>query len=354
MGGLFKSKSKKTTEKTTSHQDQQNWLADNPAYAALVNKAIGEANSYNLPDYQLAGVSQETKNQLNALTKGVDLSSYTQSADFLKKFGQGEMNAAKQSFNNYNNVLGQLGDMSQSDYSNMIQNEINGSLTQGRINQLQTNLNEQTGTAINALNRQAGGGGNMGNSRAGVAQGIIQGKAANALTSGIVDIQSAEEQLAGNRVSNYLQTRFNAATTGLQAAQNQQQFGFAAFNQGQTYNSQYNAGYLQNIQNSITAQDQLRAYQQQTLDVNRQNQLQRMSPALNRLMYANQGLLPVANFQTTGNSTGTTTTIAPGQGSLGQSLLGMGGAVVGGMIGGPAGAQLGGMFGSMAGGAMTR
>lgn len=213
---------------------------------------------------------------------------------------------------------------------------------------------------VNALNKAAGGSGNMGNSRAGVAQGVMLGKTQNALAQGITGIQTEEEAAATNRVNSYLTNRLNAATTGLQAAQNQQQFGYNAFNQGQTYNSQYNAGYLQNLQNAIGAQDTLRGYQQQQLDVNRANQMQRMSPALNRLMYANQGLAPIANFSTTGNSTGTTVTTQTQSGGLGQSLMGMAGAAAGAYFSGGLGltaAQgmgLGGMFGGMIGGGMSR
>lgn len=360
MGGLFKSKKTTTTEKTESKQEQQNWLAKNPEYVSLVNSAISEASNYNLPDYELAGPTAAQNQQLAALTKGVDLSSYQNAANYLQGLGKNDITQGQKNVSQYNNILSNIGGMTQADYSNAIQNEINGAITGNRIRDLQTNINEQTGTAINALNKQAGGSGNMGNSRAGVAQGIIQGKAAQALTQGITTIQGEEETAAANRVQSYLTNKYNAATAGLTAAQNQQQFGYNAFNQGQTYNSQFNAGYLQNIQNALTAQEQVRGYQQQQLDVNRMNQLQRMSPALNRLMYANQGLAPIANFSTSGTSSGTTTTTQSSSGGLGQSLMGMAGAAAGAYFSGGLGltaAQgmgLGGMFGGMIGSGMSR
>lgn len=91
--------------------------------------------------------------------------------------------------------------------------------------QLGKDINQAYEGQVNALNQQATASGNMGSSRAGVAQGVMSGKANEALARGTADIQNTARTNAYNQAIGTLQgnqqTNLNAANSLGQLGMNQ-------------------------------------------------------------------------------------------------------------------------------------
>lgn len=348
-GGSNKTKSE---EKANSSNQQESWLMKNDTYKGYLNQAITEAENYNTPQYQLAGENQNMQDALNNLAHGINPQGYKDAQEFMSNLGKDYLSKGQTGLENAQNTLSQFQNMSQSDYQNMMKSEYNSDLVKSQIGQMTEGVNENYADQVQALNQQANQAGGMGNSRAGVAQGRMAQAAQKAIAAGTVQYQTAEEQNAYNRLTGYIGNRMNAAGTMAQLANSQLNAGYQAYNQGMQYQNQYNQTMLQNWQNQLTAGNYQRTLQQQQLDVSRQNQLIAQSPALNRLMMLNQGMLPLAGLQQYGQNTGsgTTTSTSPSGGnSLLGSLMGTAGQGIGQYFGGPMGGQIGGSIGGSTG-----
>lgn len=343
-GGSNKSKSE---EKTNTNSTNQSWLMNNDTYKNYANQAINEAANYKAPDYQVAGENQNMQDALNNLANGINPQGYKNAQEFMQNLGQKYLTQGDQGLQNAQGTLSQFQNMSQEDYQKMMKSEYNSDLVNSQIKQLTANVNQQYQDQVQDLNHTANAMGDMGNSRAGVAQGVMAGQAQKAIAAGTVQYQSAEEQNAYNRLTGYIGNRMNAASTQAQIAQSQLNAGYQGYNQGMNYLNQYNQATLQNWQNQLAAGNTQRQIQQQQLDVNRKNNLLAQSPSLQRLIMLNQGMLPIAGLQSTGTNIGTSTTTSTtpvqGGGMLG-SLMGTVGSGIG-QIFGQTGQQLGGAIG---------
>lgn len=353
---IFGGGSSSHTETTNQNSSQSNWLASNPAYQALVNRSINEANNFNMPLYQLAEMTPQQQQALAAMQKGQDYSNIQNSANYLQNVGQGMINQGQTGLTSAQNSLNELQNLSQDQYNNYLKGFYNNDLVNSQIGQLTNTVNEQKGHDILNLNIGASQMGGMGSSRAGVAQGVISGKALNAIASGTVQYQTAEEGLAQQRLTSYLGTRQSAATTNAQIAQQQLSYGTNAYGTGTNFYSTYLAGLRQNQQDAINAAQIQRQYEQQRLDVQRANNIISQTGAAQRLMQVNQALAPIAGYASTSNGTQTTTTQQSGGNSLLGGLMGAGGSMLGGTylqgVGGLTqgqGQQIGGMLGGVFG-----
>ncbi|HDS4910791.1 TPA: hypothetical protein QH056_001826 [Klebsiella oxytoca] len=319
----------KTTESSNTNQQQQSWLQNNPQYQALETNALNEAKNFNMPQYQLAGMNEQEQAALSKLSAGVDTSQYKNASNLLLGQGTNAYNEGTNILSGAYSTLNQLGNMSQSDYQNMMKSEFNSDLVNEQINQMKGDINQNYALQVEGLNQQASGSGNMGNSRAGVTQGRFAEAAQKAIASGSVQYRTAEEGNAFNRLNSYLNQRISTANSLAGIGAGQQQMGLSAYGQGMNYYNQYNQAQTLNAQNQYAAGQAYQNFAQQQLDVNRQNQILSQSPALQRLAYYNQTYIPMANLQTTGNAsgTGTSNTYAPGQGgNMLGGLMGMAGA----------------------------
>jgi hypothetical protein len=351
-------KSTKTVTKVVEKQDQsqENWLAKNPQYQKLVNDAINEAANYKIEDQQLAGLNPDIQNALSQLSQGVDLSGYKNAQDYFTNLGQQYQQQGQQGLSQAQDVLSQYANLSQADYQKMLQSEFNSSLVNDQIKQLTGDVNKNYALQVEGLNQQAGAAGGMGNSRAGVAQANFAEGANKAIAQGSVQYRQAEESQAMNRLNTYMNTRLSTAQTQAGIAQNQISTGLQAYGQGMNYMNQYNNLNIQNQQNRLTAGEYMRNYQQQQMDLAYQNRMSAQSTSLQRLMFVNQGLSPIAGYAqygTTNTNKNTNSTQSGGGGGLGgiMGAVGMvGGAVAGAYMGNPAlGMQLGGAIGGAAG-----
>lgn len=342
-------KSSGSTTKTTQTQD--NWLSRNPAYQAMVNQVISESAHYNVPEYQLAAENDVMKNALNNLGQGLDLKGYQTAQDYFTNLGQAQTTAGQAGLANAQGVLNQFQNMTHEQYQAEMQKEYNSDLVNQQIAEMKADVNENAAQAVEGLNQQATSSGNMGSSRAGVAQGVIQGKAMRAIASGSAQIRGAEENAAMQRLSQYMNTRTGAASANAQIAQGQMTTGLGAYGQGLNAYNAFNQAQVNQWNNQLTAGNYQRQLQQQQIDLSRQNELLRQSPALQRLMMANQGLGPIANWSTSGTSVQKTQQAGGGNGMMG-GIMGAVGTGVGAYFGGPMGASMGGALGSSIGGAM--
>ncbi|EIZ5832156.1 hypothetical protein MPS38_003052 [Salmonella enterica] len=346
MGGLFKKKSSKST--TTEDTKNQNWLAQNKEYSSLVNQGISQGSQMNIPGYQLADFNDSWYSAAQNLQKGTNLDYLSQGANYMQGLGQNQLNSGLSLQNQAMGQLSRFANMSQEDYQAGFRSEYNGDLVKEQVAGLTSDVNDWYLGAVHNLDQSAVASGNMGSSRAGVAQGVLGGQAAKAIASGSLQYRTAEEGAAQNRYMSYLNLQNQGASQLANLAGQQISTGSSFYNQGMGYQSQYNAGWLQNQQNALNVGSMMQQQQQQQLEIQRQNQLLQQSPALARLGYMNQFLGPIANYSTTGQKT--TTTVAPAQGNgMMGGLMGAAGAVAGAYFGGPMGAQLGASLGGAVG-----
>lgn len=349
MGGLFKKKS--STTKSTEDTKNSNWLANNKEYTNLVNAGITQGSNMTIPDLQVADYGQGWYNAANNLTNGVDLSGYQDATQYMNELGQNQLNSGLALQGQAQSMLGKFANMTQEDYQKGFKSEYNSDLVNEEIAGMTSDVNDWYLGAVQGLNQNATMSGNMGSSRAGVAQGVLGGQAAKAISSGSTAFRQQEESAAQNRYMSYLGMQQNGANALANLAGQQISTGSNFYNQGMSYYGAYNQGYLQNQQNAINVGAMMQQQQQNQLNVAYQNNLTAQSPALARLGYMNQFLGPIANYSTTGSKTTTTVMPQQGNGMMG-GIMGAAGAVAGAYFGGPMGAQLGASLGGAVGNSM--
>ncbi|EBT2241093.1 hypothetical protein CJH86_05445 [Salmonella enterica] len=354
MGHILGGGSKKQSSTQKTDSTQNSFLMNNADYKNYTNKAVSEIGNINIPVQQLAEMPAAQREALQKLMQGQDYSYLQNAQNYMSNYGSNQLNQGQTRLQGATDILTRLQNMSGEDYQNMVKSGMNNDLVNSQIKQATSDINDYTNSQISNLNVNAAGSGNMGSSRAGVAQAVMVGQGAKAVGSASVQYRTAEEQAATQRLQNYLNLQGNTAGQLAGIGQNQMTMGYSAYNTGIGYGSQYTAGQLQNQQNAVNAGNISRTYQQQQLDINRNNAMMLSAPSLARLGYANQYLLPMAQLSQTSNGTTTTTQNVPKQSALG-ALLPMAGMVAGG-YGASAmgmttneGIQAGGAFGGMAG-----
>ncbi|EGI0196852.1 hypothetical protein IFY90_004255 [Salmonella enterica] len=350
MGGILgKKKSSKTT--TDKKEENSNWLMKNAAYTGLANQGIKEGSQMSIPDQQLAEYGENFYRALNNMGEGVDLSDYARYQGFYDDEAQSQLSAGNRNLAGATDTLTRIQNMSGDQWRDEFSQEYDSDLVRSRIDQVSQTYRDQEGLSLQSLNQGAVASGNMGSSRAGVAEGVIRSNTAKNIASATVDIQAQEEQLAEQRLMNRYGLNQGAASTMASIGQGQIGQGYnltsAAFGVSQALNQ----ARISNWNNSIYAGQVSQGIEQQRLDLEYQNNLRRQSPSLARLGYMNQFLGPMANYQTFGNSTTTTTTPAQKSGFMG-TVLGAAGTAVGAYFGGPIGAQVGGAVGGAVGNAI--
>ena len=353
MGKLFShGKDQKQTTKTESSNEQTSWLEKNPQYQQLQQDALNSAQNFNIPQYQLAGSNQYLDEAQQRIAQGVDLTGYQQGSQFMQGTGKTQFEQSQNALQGYQSTLNKIGNMGQSDYQSLMKNEYNSDLVNSQINEAKQDITDQYNEQVQGLNQQATATGNMGSSRAGVAQGVIAGKAQRALGSASVQYRTAEENAAFNRVQAHLGNTLNAAQAGAGIAQSQASQGLNMYNTGMNYYNQYNKAQQQNAQNMYAVGQYQQQQQQNQYNNDRQNALINASPSLARLAYFNQTYLPMAQLQTYGTAQGTSVvTQTQDKASPFGGLMGMFGTGIGGYFGGAAGAQAGGAAASAFGNA---
>ena len=176
----------------------------------------------------------------------------------------------------------------------------------------QKNLDRQ----VQGLNQSATASGNMGSSRAGVAQGVMTGETNKAIAQGTASIQNSARTTAYNQALGTLQGN---QQTNLSAANS---LGSLGMNQGQLQAS--NAGVYQNmLQNQATAANTTQTQAQGQADNQWFNQVGSSNAGWDNLSKYLQTVGSIGGMGGTSNTSGTSQTSGGGAGMMG-TILGAG------------------------------
>lgn len=280
-----------TQNQSTTQHEQQNttgatnsWLTSMPGLNQIVQKVTQEVNNQTVQPYQLAGLNQTQQAALDALSKG-------RNTDQLNSLLSQYQNQAS-GFTNYGDQQTQINNLAQGYYQ--------GDLVKQNKADLQTDLSRQLAGQEATLNQQAVGTNNMGSSRAGVAQGVMERGAQENYAKGAASIENDARNSAYNMAyQQYQQGQSNLNTNlGQQTA-----LAGNLMNVGQ-----------QDAQTAFNAGQVQQTASQNALDVARQNALMNQSSSLQALNQYLPAFNSLAGYgtNTTGSATGTST----GTGSL--------------------------------------
>lgn len=241
MGKLFGSS--KTTSTSTS--TSQPWKVAIPMLEKALNSATelfdeqGGINSEWI-DKELADLTPEMQQSVKDLISSSEVKDSLKSASEAAKSGLSGIESSNNLLQNLakNGInADQINDMSGKLYDS--------TLVQSQIDQVGKDVRDQLGASIKGINQNATASGNMGSSRAGVAEGVAKGKAADAIAEGSANIQNSARQSAMNQAMSTLQGN---QQTSLNAAN---QLGSLGVNSAQLQQSTAN-GYNQTLQNQLT------------------------------------------------------------------------------------------------------
>lgn len=222
---MSKPKSQSQTQTSTSEsapwKEAQDQLKDILSEAQKQYEATGGLDG-NWIDRQFPDLSDEMKASLSNMATSGNLGNVADQINGITAGAQG----------NVNNASDALTGMTQGGITGAQVNDLAGQLydndtVTSQTEQLGKDVNKSYEQQVEALNQQAVGSGNMGSSRAGVAQGVMSGKANEALAKGSADIKNSARTNAYNQALGTLQGN---QSTNLNAAG---QLGQLGMNQGQ-------------------------------------------------------------------------------------------------------------------------
>lgn len=306
------------TSQNTVQNTQQQQTANSFAYnlPGFQETAAGLANNQiNLPAQQRAGWNDAQNRAYSEMVNG-----------------NPQLNSVSQGYADLMNQTSTAG------MNNLISSYMDNDAVKANYNQLKANLSEVYEGQVQGLNQRATATGNMGSSRAGVAQGVMAGQMDKNLSQGF------------NQIYN------NAYTNATSLAQQQ------ISNTGSILGVQ-RTNALQDIQNRFNAGTSLQTETQSQLNNDYQNQFNANNPYYVQAQYTWPLLSGVADFSKTGttNTTGNTYTNQNSFTNMNANATqqkaqagwqGILGTAVGGGIGGyfgdsgaKAGAAIGGLWG---------
>lgn len=271
---------------TTSHQQQveaaskNSWLMQLPQLSQLVSQSLTEAANMRTPavvqaqmtDSEKAALATLQQNQGSAQLQALQ----QQQAALTAKYGNAQNNAAE-----INSLTSQF---------------YNSQNVQTQKQQLESELNRNLAGQLHQNDLSAVGSHNLASSRAAIQAGIYQRNQAEALSKGYAQIETAETAAARQQAQNVWSQTLQAQQTGLS-----NQASMAA--QQQSLN-------IQGAQAQLAAGAAERTYNQQALDIQRQNQILQQSQGMTALSSMLPSLQALANLGV--SSTGTTTQNAQG------------------------------------------
>lgn len=323
-------KKKSQTTKTESKTENNPWA---PAQGQLKDILSEAQEQYektggldgNWIDKQFPDLTPEMKASLSNLASSGQLNQVADNINKITSGAAGNVNQAGSALGGMTSggITGQqINDLASQLYdSDTVKSQV-GNLTEDAMK----NYDRQ----VNQLNQQAGATGNMGSSRAGVAQGVMAGETNKAIARGTADIENAARTSAYQQAMGTLQGN---QQTNLSAAGALGQLGM---NQGQLQAG--NAGIYQNIlQNQATAANTTQTQAQGKAENDWFNQMGGANAGWDNLSKYLQMVGSVGGMGGTSNSTGKNTASGGGGGLMG-TVMGLG-SVGAGIIG--SGAQAG-------------
>lgn len=262
------------------------WLLD--LLKPMISGAISGVGT--IPENVLAGMTDAQKEALDKLTQGQDWSGMQQGAGQLGSWAQGQMgnanNMQNQGMADYRDIMDKL---QGGGFNDMVNNMYNSDLVQAQKENIGKDIQSGLNKSVQALNQQSSGSGNMGSSRAGVAQGVMTGEAMDAYAKGAAGIESnawnTAVQSAGQQAGQMMQGALGGINSG------NQMFGQAGnmFNSSMGWGSNIMGGMLQDTTNKFQAGSIQQQWNQAQIDNDRLNQMIKNNPQLAQL----QLLLPI-------------------------------------------------------------
>lgn len=338
-----KSSNKQTT---TSDSSQKSWLMDIPGLQDMANNLV--SNSTNLPDYVYEGLNETQMNALNQLISGRDQSTIQGQSDYLNdqsiKFSSAGLNQANDAANTFNKYA----NMSNADYNQMISDATNSGLVNTQKEISTRNIQKALDKNVNQLNQAASGTGNMGSSRAGVAQGVMTSEALTAIGDANAAIDQNAYQNAINSVNNQIGSSLSAAGQLSSQGLNFSQMGMSGLNSSMGWNNTINDNVIKDLNNMFNAGSIFQTNSQNQANNAWQNQVKNDNPYLSQWQQIVNALGPAAGWSTTGTQTSTAKTSGGGSNWM-SGLTGLAGAGIGGYFGGSTGATAGAGIGSSLG-----
>lgn len=298
----------KTNSSSSSNSTTESWLLE--MMKPIIGDAIGNAG--NMPEYGFAGLNKEQMEALEGIMGGRDWAGLQQGAGALGQMGWDQMTQGgqylKDAMGQYKDIMGQ---MSGQGYQDLVQGLYNSDLVNQQLDVMDTRIQSGLDKSIQGINQRASGSGNMGSSRAGVAEGVAIGEAADARASGTAQIQNAAWGQAITGANNQLGNLANAAGNQLTLGQNLLNQGSSTIGGAMEWGNNIQSGFQQDLFNKLTAGGIIQGNTQGQMDTDRLNQIIKDNPALGKL----QLLLPIIGgtagwgSSTSGNSSGSSTNV---------------------------------------------
>lgn len=321
------SKGKSQTQTQESKTESNPWGPAQDQLKDILNQAKDQFDKTggldgNWIDKQFPGLTDEMKSSLSNMAESGNLG---QVADNINQITAG-------SAGNVNNASNALTGLASGGVTGQQVNDLAGQLydsdtVKSQTSQLATDVNKSYNQQVEALNQQAVGSGNMGSSRAGVAQGVMSGKANEALAKGTADIQNSARTNAYNQALGTLQGN---QSTNLNAAG---QLGQLGMNQGQLQAGNSSI-YQQMLGNQNNAAQQGQNQVSGEAANNWFNQTGSANSGWDNLSKYLQVVGSIGGMGGTSNSTGTSTASGGGSGWMNQAMgLASTGAGIAGSLG---------------------
>lgn len=317
-------KSKSQTQKTESKTENNPWapaqdqlkdiLADAQAEYEKSGGISGDWINKNYPD-----LTDDMKNSLQNMSDSGQLNAV---ADQINNITSG----AADNVNNASNALGGMtsGGITADQINSMADSLYDNDLVKSQTDQLNKDVTHQYNQQVQQLNQQAAGSGNMGSSRAGVAQGVMAGKASDAISEGSSNIQNAARTSAYQQALGTLQGN---QSTNLSAAG---ALGNLGMSQGQLQAGNSSI-YEQMLQNQYNAANVGQSQAQNQANNDYYNQYGQANAGWDNLNNYLNMVGAIGGMGGTSNSTGKTTA-SGGGGGMFNTILG-GASTVAGMGG---------------------
>lgn len=241
-------KSQTTTQKVESNSQSNPWAPAQDQLKSILNLAqqefdksgglSGEWINRELPD-----LTPEMKSSLQAMAESGNLKNVTnQINQITAPAAEATQSGVGMLENQGKGGLNISGDQ----VTNLAQQLYDQNTVDNQEQELEKDLTGQYESGVQELNQQAGGTGNMGNSRAGVAQGVMMGKAQEAYAKGAASIENTARTTAQQQALSVLgQNQSTQAAAGGQLTSTGTALGGLQQGNANIYNSmlqnQYNA-----------------------------------------------------------------------------------------------------------------
>lgn len=319
-------KSKSPTQKSSSTSESSPWKPAQDQLKDILSQAQDQYDKTggldgNWIDKQFPDLTDEMKSSLTNLASSGNLKQVTDNVNQITAGASSNVNNASNTLNGLANggiTSDQINQLAGSLYDN--------DTVKSQVQQLTDDGNQNLDRQVQGLNQSANSSGNMGSSRAGVAQGVMTGETNKAIARGTADIQNTARTNAYNQAIGTLQ---NNQATNLNAANS---LGSLGMNQGQLQAN--NAGIYQNmLQNQATAANTTQTQAQGQADNNWFNQVGNSNAGWDNLSKYLQTVGSIGGMGGTSNTSGSSSTSGGGSsmlstvmgaGSTGAGIIGSG------------------------------